>query len=143
MTENNNTLSNIAGTINHAFEAVIEDGVFKITPAEAGVAMFAALATIEADASRVEAAADALALQMEKLRDENARYRAHLEHVQLVLEAVGYDDKAAEIDHVLWPVIGVLEDGTEIEFTYDELAEMDIERSYCAQGLTCDCGGAQ
>jgi hypothetical protein len=60
-----------------------------------------------------------------------------------VLENVGYYEVAAQIDLTLLPVVGVLEDGTEVIFTYDELAEMDICCHECAQGLTCDCGGEQ
>ena len=115
----NNMLNEIAEAINQAFEAVIEDGVFKITPAEAGVAMFAALANQEDEAARAWAEADILVTRLESLREENARYRAQLEHASLVLEAIGYDDKAREIDELLWPVFGILEDGTEVSFEYN------------------------
>ena len=143
MEDNNDMLQEIAETIGSDFTAYIEDGVFRITPPEAGIAIFAALSGHAEQLQEAWDATDELVLKLEEVRAENARYRDHLEHVQTVLEDVGYHEKAAEIDRTLWPVVGVLEDGTEVIFTYDELAEMDIECDYCAQGFTCDCGGAE
>jgi hypothetical protein len=74
---------------------------------------------------------------------------------------MGCDEKVSEIDHLLWPVVGILEDGTEVQFQYDEIdpldrikcdycldgftcsCEADIKCDYCSQGFTCDCEGAQ
>ena len=141
--EDSNTLQKIVETIGSEFTAHIDDGALHAKQLETGVAMSAALASSERNTYNPQAETDSLAKQLEKLLAENARYLAHLEDLQTVLENVGYHEVAAEIDRTLWPVIGILEDGTEIVFTYDELAEMDIECSYCAQGLACDCGGEQ
>jgi len=48
---------------------------------------------------------------------------------------MGCDEKVSEIDHLLWPVVGILEDGTEVQFQYDEVNEDD----YCINELNCDC----
>ena len=81
--------------------------------------------------------------KLEEVREEAAKLRDYLESLQLYLDAMGCDEKVSEIDHLLWPVVGVLEDGTQVKFQYDEFDEEDIECSYCAQGFTCDCEGAQ
>jgi hypothetical protein len=130
----------IAEAIDHEFSASIEDGVFKITPAEAGIAMFAALTTANDAEARAWEAADALAKQHDKLRTENAKYRAVLESLVVLLDELGFEDRSNEIERALWPVVGVLDDGTEVEFEYhDEPAECE----YCANGRSCDCAGAQ
>ena len=132
-------LDNIAETIDQEFVARIQDGVFMIEPAEAGVAMFAALAREEEEASRAWAESEVLVEKLERLREENASYREHLEKLQFLLDAIGYDDKVQEIDELLWPVVGVLEDGTEVPFQYLS----DSVCSNCARGWACDCEGAQ
>jgi hypothetical protein len=123
----NNMLSDIAETINQEFTARIQDGVFIIEPAEAGVAMFAALANQEDEAARAWVEADVLVTKLEALREENASYREHLEKLQFLLDAIGYDDKVQEIDELLWPVVGVLEDGTEVSFEYFPDVEPNCE----------------
>lgn len=138
-------LDNIAETIDQEFVARIQDGVFIIEPAEAGVAMFAALAREEEAANRAWEEAEALVDKLERLREENASYREHLEKLQFLLDAIGYQDKVQEIDELLWPVVGVLEDGTEIAFEYNKDAELECnyECNYCAYGWACACEEAQ
>ena len=142
MEDNNDMLHEIANNIGSAFTAYIEDGVFRITPPEAGIAIFAALSGHAEQLQDAWDATDELVLKLEKLSDENARYRDHLEYLQTVLENLGRYEVSAQIDRTLWPVIGILEDGTEVVFAYDD-DEAEIECDYCSQGLTCDCEEAQ
>jgi hypothetical protein len=140
MEDNNDMLQEIAETIGSDFTAYIEDGVFRITPPEAGIAIFAALSGHAEQLQDAWDATDELVLKLEEVREEAARLRDYLESLQLYLDAMGCDEKVSEIDHLLWPVVGVLEDGTEVQFQYDE---PEIECDYCSQGFTCDCEGAQ
>ena len=141
--EDSNMRKKIAETTDSEFTPHIENGVLYTTQLAPGVAMSVALAGVESNTAEAQDETDSLAKQLEKLRAENARYRAHLEYLQTVLEDVGYHEVAAQIDLTLFPVVGALEDGTEVIFTYTELAEMDVCCHECAQGLTCDCGGEQ
>ena len=143
MEDNNDMLQEIAENIGSDFTAYIEDGVFRITPPEAGIAIFAALSGHAEQLQDAWDATDELVLKLEEVREEAAKLRDYLESLQLYLDAMGCDEKVSEIDHLLWPVVGVLEDGTQVKFQYDEFDEEDIECSYCAQGFTCDCEGAQ
>jgi N-formylglutamate deformylase len=140
--EDSNMLKKIAETTDSEFTPHIENGVLYTTQLAPGVAMSVALAGAESNTAEAQDETDSLAKQLEKLRAENARYRDHLEYLQTVLENLGCYEVSAQIDLTLWPVIGVLEDGTEVVFAYDD-DEAEIECDYCSQGLTCDCEEAQ
>jgi hypothetical protein len=135
-------LDDIAETIEQEFNARIQDGMFIVEPAEAGIAMLAAMAARNEAETRAWEASDELARQLEKTKHENARYREILEGLSILLTELGYESRADEVERALWPVVGVLEDGTEVEFEYGETDE-DITCEYCARGWACDCGGAQ
>jgi hypothetical protein len=143
MEENNDMLGEIAETIGSDFTAYIEDGVFRITPPEAGIAIFAALSGHAEQLQDAWDATDELVIKLEEVREEAAKLRDYLESLQLYLDAMGCDEKVSEIDHLLWPVVGVLEDGTEVQFEYVEIDPLDrIKCTYCVQGLTCSCEAA-
>ena len=135
MEDNNDMLQEIAETIGSDFTAYIEDGVFRITPPEAGIAIFAALSGHGEQLQDAWDATDELVVKLEEVREEAAKLRDYLESLQLYLDAMGCDEKVSEIDHLLWPVVGVLEDGTEVKFQYDEFDEDDC----CINELNCDC----
>lgn len=162
MEDNNDMLQEIAENIGSDFTAYIEDGVFRITPPEAGIAIFAALSGHAEQLQDAWDATDELVLKLEEVREEAAKLRDYLESLQLYLDAMGCDEKVSEIDHLLWPVVGILEDGTKVPFQYEDYLmtnaaakefnaimnrvianEDNIECDYCAQGFTCDCEGAQ
>jgi hypothetical protein len=124
--------------------------MFIVEPAEAGIAMLAAMAAQNDAETRAWEASDELARQLEKTKQENARYRELLEGLSILLTELGYESRADEVEHALWPVTGVLDDGTEVEFEYcargwacEEDDEAEIFCVYCEDGFTCDCGGAQ
>ena len=137
----NEFVNSIAEEIQHDFNMRIEDNKFIMEPAEAGIALLAAMSQRNDAETRAWEAADELTRVMEKLRTENAKFRTLLESLSILLESLGYEDRANDIERTLWPVIGVLEDGTEVAFEfYDE----DVEAcEYCDNGWACDCGGAQ
>jgi hypothetical protein len=130
-------LDNIAETIEHEFNARIQDGMFIVEPAEAGIAMLAAMAAGNEAETRAWEASDELARQLEKTKQENSRYRDLLEGLSILLTELGYESRADEVERALWPVVGVLEDGTEVEFEYDATCET------CARGWACECDGAE
>jgi len=137
-------LDDIAETIEQEFNARIQDGMFIVEPAEAGIAMLAAMAARNEAETRAWEASDELARQLEKTKQENARYREILEGLSILLTELGYESRADEVERALWPVVGVLDDGTEVEFEYCACGEdEDIACEYCARGWACDCGGAQ
>jgi hypothetical protein len=139
-------IDEIAETVGHDLNIRIQDGEFIVTPAEAGIAMLAAMSEQAGAEDRIWSQVDALSKQAEKLRVENAKYRDLLESLTILLEQLGYDDRAHDIERALWPVVGVLEDGTEISYEYydaDEDDDADLHCTYCANGWACDCAGAQ
>ncbi len=103
--------------------------------------MLAVMAAGNEAEARAWEASDELARQLEKTKQENARYRDLLEGLSILLTELGYETRADEVERALWPVTGVLDDGTEVEFSYGN--DPEIECNYCARGWACDCGGAQ
>jgi hypothetical protein len=119
--------------------ATIEDGAFVIRPAEAGIALMASLATHNEQLEEAWKSADYLAKRLEDLRDENGVLRDELEDLFDYLTEIGNAPRASRITEVLWPVVGVLDDGTEVEFEYDD---ENIVCEYCLNGWACDCNQA-
>ena len=102
--------------------------------------MSVALARAERSTAEAQDDADSLAKQLEKLWAVNDRYRDHLEYLQTVLENLDCDEEVLKIDHLLRPLVGVLEDGTEVQFQYGEIDPLDIIKcDYCLDGFTCSC----
>lgn len=143
MSEEKNIIEDIQELVDQPFMSVsIRDGEFIINPAEAGIALMAAVSQQNEAESRAWEAAEELARELERLRQENARFRNELEPLVILLEELGYEDRSRQIERALWPVVGVLEDGTEVAFEYyDE--EVVEECLYCANGWACDCAGSQ
>lgn len=120
MTSERNIIDDIEETIEQPFNMEVRDGEFVITPAEAGIAMLAALSQRNDAETLAWETTEELAKELEKYRQENARYREALEPLVILLEELGFEERAHQIERALWPVIGVLEDGTEVAFEYYE-----------------------
>lgn len=101
----------IAGT---ELEMNIRDGELCIAPAEAGIMLLAAVAAWQEQADKREEYIEQLLERLEKLRDENAQYRDLLEECRERMLSFGFEDAANKIMNALWPVFGVLEDGTQV-----------------------------
>jgi hypothetical protein len=102
------------------FSATIEDNAFVIRPAEAGIALFASITTHTDQLESALAATEELASALEALRDENGLFRQELENVTEILSTENYGQYVARINSILWPVVGITEDGTEVTFEYNE-----------------------
>jgi hypothetical protein len=102
------------------FSATIEDNAFVIRPAEAGIALLASITTHNTQLEDAWASADALAARLEELRAENGLFRQELENVSEILTVEGYSQYIDRINRILWPVVGINEDGTEVAFEYNE-----------------------
>jgi N-formylglutamate amidohydrolase len=161
MEDNNDMLQEIAETIGSDFTLHIEDGALHTTPTEAVIALSAALSGHAEQLQDAWDATDELVIKLEEVCEEADKLRDYLESLQIYLDAMGCDEKVSEIHHLLWPGVGVLEDGTEVQFEYVEIdpldrikcdycldgftcsCEADIKCDYCSQGFYCDCGGAE
>jgi hypothetical protein len=71
--------------------------------------------------------------------EEVANLRDYLESLRLYLKDMGCGEEATEIKHPLWPIVGLLKDGTKIQFEYDRREEG------CGGGPDgfCDCEEVQ
>jgi prefoldin subunit 5 len=105
--------------------ATIEDGAFVIRPAEAGVALMASIGAHNSQLEDAWESADYLAKRLEDLRDENGVLRDELEDLFDYLTEIGNEPRASRITEVLWPVVGVLDDGTEVGFEYNDETNED------------------
>jgi len=122
------------------FAATIEDNAFVIRPAEAGIAFLAAITTHSTELEQAWESADALATRLEELREENGIYRQELENITEILTVENYPQYVERINRILWPVVGINEDGTRVEFEYND---PEISCEYCGNGWACDCNGVR
>ena len=102
------------------FEATIEDNAFVIRPAEAGIALLAAITNTNDQLQSAWESADKLASALEDARTANGIFRHELELVTEVLAIENYPQYVQRINNLLWAVVGVTEDGTEVAFEYNE-----------------------
>jgi hypothetical protein len=117
--EDKNPLQQAEELAGASFNARIENGVFMIEPAEAAIALLAAVTQHNDQNQAAWDAVDEMAARVEELREDNARLREALDGCVEWLHHAGYENAAAEVLQLLWPVRGVLEDGTEVEIVLD------------------------
>lgn len=111
-------LEEIAETIGtDAFDAKIEDGKMVITPADAGIQIFAAIAMAEEQIEKAEVEVLAAREIIDNLRQDNSHLRDLLERTYSVLIESGQTELADEVIEAAYPLVGVQEDGTEVEFS--------------------------
>jgi flagellar motility protein MotE (MotC chaperone) len=119
MSEENNIIEKAAEIAGMPLEMNIKDGELCIAPAEAGVMLLAAVAAWQEQSDKQEDYIDQLNEKMHKLRDENAQYRELLDECREKLLSFGFEAQATRIMNALWPVVGVLDDGTEVPVQVD------------------------
>ena len=119
MSEENNIIEKAAEIAGMPLEMNIKDGELCIAPAEAGVMLLAAVAAWQEQSDKQEDYIDQLNEKMHKLRDENAQYRELLDECREKLLSFGFEAQATRIMNALWPVVGVLDDGTEVPVQLD------------------------
>jgi GAF domain-containing protein len=120
MSADNNPLEIAEDLAGESFQATIEDNAFVIRPAEAGIALMAALSTSEERLQAALDSADQLATALEAAREENGLFRSELEIVADILDSASHAEYVKRLNDLLWAVVGVTEDGTEVPFTYNE-----------------------
>jgi len=119
MSEENNIIEKAAEIAGMPLEMNIKDGELCIAPAEAGVMLLAAVAAWQEQSDKQEDYIDQLNEKMHKLRDENAQFRELLDECREKLLSFGFEAQATRIMNALWPVVGVLDDGTEVPVELD------------------------
>ena len=103
----------------------IEDGIFMIEPSDAGIALLASIKAQQSDIDTAWQSVDEMTEELEKMRNENALFRMMLSDTAEILHNMGMDQEAARIDRVLWKVVGIDDDGNEVEFDYFDDEDMD------------------
>lgn len=114
-TKDNNVLENAAEAIGQEFSVNIVDGVMHISPAEAGIALFAYVEMVENGYAEYEDNISRLADELMEKADDNARLRNLIEELIPTLETLGYADLVEEILRVAYPVRGVAADGDRVQ----------------------------
>lgn len=112
-----NKLEEVAG---ESFTMRIENNEMIITPAEAGVALLAAVSQMNEDDSEGWAEAERLGMVIEDLRTENAEFRDLFEAIHPMLIDFGATEAANRLMRLVYPVYGTTEDGTTIRIGEDE-----------------------
>jgi len=126
MTDNQTTnpIEQAAELAGMGLDIRIEDGKFIIEPSDAGIALLASLQAQQNNADEAWEAVDEMTAEIEKMRDENSEFREVLHALATLLENIGYDLEASRINRMLWKVVGIDDEGNEVEFNYfDEDAE--------------------
>lgn len=116
MNDNNesNPLEKTAEAIGTEFTVNIVDGVMHLSPAEAGVALFAFVEMVEDGYADYETNISRLADELMEKADDNARLRNLVEELIPTLETLGYADLVEEILKVCYPVSGIALDGDRV-----------------------------
>lgn len=116
MNDNNesNPLEKTAEAIGTEFTVNIVDGVMHLSPAEAGVALFAFVEMVEDGYADYETNISRLADELMEKADDNARLRNLVEELIPTLETLGYADLVEEILKVCYPVRGIALDGDRV-----------------------------
>ena len=119
MNEDKDILENAMDLIGTDFAVDIEDNVMRINPAEAGIALFAYIAQVGDAVDSAWESVDVQIAKIEELRADNALLREALDSFRELLEANGHAAAANGIMELLWPIVGILDDGTEIPIVID------------------------
>ena len=98
-----------------SFSALIEDGKFIITPADAGIALFGYIQIAEAQLNEYQEAAEGLRTEFDELREDNSLLRDLLERCYGVLMDSGHFVLAEEVIEAAYPVRGVTELEDEVD----------------------------
>jgi hypothetical protein len=127
MTDNQTTnpIEQAAELAGMGLDIRIEDGKFIIEPSDAGIALLASLQAQQNNADEAWEAVDEMTAAIEKMRDENSMFREALHNLAEVLIELNQLALAAKINRMLWKVVGIDDEGNEVEFNYfdDEQAE--------------------
>lgn len=114
--ETPNVFDELKQIIGMDFHMEIKDGVFCITPAEAAIALFSATAATLSNLEKVWEEVDEITEKYQKLKNETDEHRQMLEACYDSYVVSGFDFEATSLENYLWPVTGILEDGTEVVF---------------------------
>jgi hypothetical protein len=120
MTDNQTTnpIEQAAELAGMGLDIRIEDGKFIIEPSDAGIALLASMQSQNAQSEAAWLAVDELVAEIEKMRNENSEFREVLHTLALLLDNIGYDLEASRINRMLWKVVGIDDEGNEVEFNY-------------------------
>ena len=102
------------------FHMEIKDGVFCITPAEAAIALFSATAATLANMENVWDEIDAANAKYLELKNRTDEQHHLLEACYDSFVYSGFDIESHILEEYLWPVTGILEDGTEVSLSTND-----------------------
>lgn len=124
--ENLNPIEHAAKLAGQDLDIEIVDGAFIIRPSDAGVMLLAWLQSSQKESDQAWESVDEMTEKLETLRDENAMLRDMLVEVSDLLDNVGLEKEATRINRTLWRVVGIDDEGNEIDFEwFDEGHEED------------------
>jgi hypothetical protein len=101
------TVDRIAG---QQLDVRIEDGVMLITPADAGIALFAGVSQQQAREDEAWKVVEELAKKLDEVRDENAEIRDLFEDLHPMLVEFGQTELADRLMQTLYPVTFIREE---------------------------------
>lgn len=110
MSEENNPMDNVEAVAGQAFDVRIEDGVMLLSPAEAGVALFAGISQQQAREDEAWKVVEELARKLDEVRDENAVLRDLFEDLHPMLVEFGQNELADRLMQTLYPVTFIREE---------------------------------
>ena len=108
-------LERVEEAIGWDLDVKIEDGVMKITPADAGVALFGYVTFTQRDAQDFERQMDMAQDTIDELSDDNAKLRTLMEDVIEHLEG-SKPELVEEILRVVYPIRATNTDGDTVRF---------------------------
>ena len=115
--EKGNVFDELKQLIGMDFNMEIKDGVFCITPAEAAIALFSSTAAILANMENVWDEIDEATEKYNELKRETDEHRQMLEACWDAFVISGFEFESHALENYLWPVTGILEDGTVVDFS--------------------------
>jgi cell shape-determining protein MreC len=116
--ENLNPIEHAAMLAGQELEIEIKDGAFIMRPSDAGVMLLAWLQSAQKESDQAWDSVDEMTDKLENLRDENAVLREALESASDKLEFAGLENDAKDLRKLLWKVVGIDDEGNEIEFEW-------------------------
>lgn len=107
MDETSNIMDKVQEAAGVEFDARIEDNIMLISPAEAGIVLFATVAKSQEEEDKAWSEVDRISTALEEARISNAELRDLFEDVYPVLVELGQDELAAKMMEVFYPIRGI------------------------------------
>lgn len=110
MSDEKNPMDRVADVAGQPFDVRIEDGIMLISPAEAGIALFAGVSQQQEREDEAWKVVEELAQKLDAVRDENAMIRDLFEDLHPMLVEFGQTELADRLMQTLYPVTFIREE---------------------------------